>query len=263
MNPQTLVIKKVLAVVLPLLLIIVLAILLLSRGGEDIEYSPSSTNNRAGPIVIKARSNIDPDAGSLSISPSVPGDVQIIENYIVFWPLDGEGFTEGKSYTATFKDYQLKGGNKLNIPRIRFKVDRNTDYTALQREALSKFGRFEGALNPFLTKLPYTEPYKFRITYRINELRENEGKSNREILGDERNWREKKANYTVLIETLVVQGNDDSLQTYINDVTAARNAAMTWIKSQGVNPDKDILYAFIPTDEQLKSPGGEPEIELD
>lgn len=262
MNSRIILIKRLLLVVL-LLAVVGLAVLLIGSKSEGVEYSPSSSNNRAGPIVIKARSDIDPKAGSFSLDPAAPGDIQVVDNYIIFWPLSGEGFAEGSSYRATFKGYKLKGGSKLDVPNIRFKVDRNASYTALQQEAMSKYGSYMDTPNPFLAKLPYTKTYRYRVTYVINELRENEGKSTREILGDERNWREKKKNYTVLVETLVVQGNGDSLQTYLQDVAAARNEALAWIKSQGVDPDQDILYAFIPTDEQLRNPSSEPEIELE
>lgn len=223
---------------------------------NKFEYAPSRENSRAGPIVIKAKSEVDPNAGSYTIEPEARGHIQIIDKYIIFWPDQEEGFAEREQYTATLKDYRTLAGEPLKIPTLKFVIDRDAPYHELQKEVLAQYGDLESTANPFLVKLPHTEPYRYTVTYSINHARageENE-KSVLEELGNEQNWREKKNNYLVFIETHVFQGQQESLQDYHQEINLARAEALAWITSQGVDINKDINYQFIPDDDALAAP---------
>lgn len=225
--------------------------LVANTGQKNIEYSPESKTNKSGPIVIKAKSKISTNTGTYSIAPSVKGDLQVIDNYIIFWPADGDGYLEDTTYTAEFKNYKTDVGEELSIPLIRFKIDKEFTYSKLQLEVLEKYGRFEQEANPFLSKLPHTEPYRYHIYYDVVDVPDNKNKSTVELLGNEKNWREKRNNYTVFIETLVFQGRDDSSEVYRQEVQLARQEALDWIRQQGVDVEKDIYYVFSPSLDSL------------
>jgi hypothetical protein len=252
--------RKKIFVIVGLITGLLLAAFIVSRiGSGGLEYSPKGKNSKGGPIVIKATDSVDSAHGEFSIYPAVEGDLQIVDNFIIFWPQEGAGFEESVRYNASFKNYKMAGGTQIKDLEISFDIDRYTDYSELQKEVLSKYGRFEVAVNPFLSKLPYTEPYKFKVSFVINEHEGSEDMRIQELLGDEQNWREKKNNYTVIIETLVVQGNRQSYQSFVREVKKARAAALAWISQQGVDTKKDIVYQFVPNDRTLKNPEAEYE----
>ncbi|MCA9331788.1 hypothetical protein KC968_02500 [Candidatus Saccharibacteria bacterium] len=225
---------------------------------KQLQYSPKNNNTIAGPIVIKAREKINPKSGSYTITPSVNGNLQVVDNYVIFWPEQDGGFVLDRTYQAVFKDFKTESNKTLKPVNFNITVNKKTDYDKLQKEVLEKYGRFETSFNPFLEKLPYKKDYSFRISYAINEDPDQED-SHREsgivaLLGNKDNWKEKKDNYIVYIETLVIQTQNQSYASYVEDVKQARQEAKDWIAEQGVNVEKDINYAFMPDDKTLSNP---------
>lgn len=244
--------NKKLIIAFVVLLIVVVGLLIYMNSG--IQYTPKGVNNVAGPVVIKAKENIDTNSGRYDIDPSARGNLQIIDNYIIFWPEVDGGFAFDTEYTATFKEYKTSSGDTIDTISTTFRIGKKTDYSKLQEEVLEKYGVFERSLNPFLEKLPHTEEYRYTIRYIIDEDEDTVDASTYELLGDENNWRDKKDNYTVIIETLVTQGREDSYETYIQEVVNSRQEALNWISAQGVDIEKDIKYSFLPDDATLKDP---------
>lgn len=256
--------KKYIILITTTALAILLAIFMSSQSKDSIEYTPKGENNKAGPVVIKAPENINQNSGTYSIQPTAEGYLQTVDNFIIFWPKEGESFKENQRYTAVFSEYKTVSGETVETVETSFTINRGVDYTPLQKEVLEKYGRFEAEpTNPLLEKLPYTRPYRFKVSYIINDLDSNKGKDLREVLGTKTDWKTKKSNYTVVIETLVFQGQQDTLETYINEVHRARQEALEWITSLGVDVKNDIEYEFIPSDDRLTAPMiREEEIEL-
>lgn len=243
-------------------LIIALLLFNVLNDKDRLQYSPKGTNNMAGPMVIKAHEDIDSKSGTYSISPSVSGNLQVVDNYIIFWPEQDGGFVIDTRYRAIFKDYKTVSNEPIQPVNLEFTISRDADYDELQREVLSKYGHFEASFNPFLEKLPYKEDYRFRINYAINESLGHHHEDDDDedagiiaLLGDEDNWREKKDNYIVYIETLIFQSQGQSYESYVHEVKEARKDALEWIAEQGVNVKKDINYQFIPNDKTLQNPG--------
>lgn len=252
-------------VIIGILLLLTVIVLFLSfaQQNNQLEYSPNDSNNIAGPLVIKAKEPIHADSGSYAISPEVAGNLQVVDNYIIFWPEQDGGFVLDTAYRATFKDYRTVSNEPLDQVDMEFTISKDTDYSELQKEVLEKYGVFEASFNPFLEKLPHQEDYRFKISYAINEpLEHNHEESEEhneasivELLGDKDNWREKKDNYIVYIETLVFQSRNQDDASYLQDVQQARKDALKWIADQGVDVNKDINYEFIPDDATLQNPG--------
>lgn len=251
--------KNIFILVALILLVVVGAIIY--RSNRFITTSPGDKNNQAGPVVIKVKENISDSSGTYSVEPSINGHLQIVDNYIILWPDKEGGFYINESYVVKFRDYKTISGKSLGDIDFKFKVT-ETDYSGLQKEVLSKYGRFEVSFNPFLEKLPHKQDLSYRISYSINEHDDHtDFDPNKphdtnivELLGDDKNWKEKKDNYVVFIETLVIQSVNDSFETYLEDVRQSRKDALDWIRAQGVDPDKDIAYRFIPDDNTLLNP---------
>ena len=153
--------KRILAIVF---IVIAAAIGLFVYSNGQLKYSPKGTNNIAGPIVIKAKEKINPSSGAYTIDPSVEGNMQIIDNYIIFWPEEDGGFVFDTEYTARFSGYTTESGNNIKTVETTFKISKKADYSKLQKEVLTKYGVFEQSVNPFLEKLPHTEDYRYKIT---------------------------------------------------------------------------------------------------
>lgn len=250
-----------LGLVFSVFILIILFLFVKNSGG--IKTSPIKTNNIAGPIVIKSNSPIKKGSGSYKITPSAAGNLQIIDNYIVFWPDHDNSFLNDVEYNAEFKGFKTESGTDLGVFNFSFKVLKNNDYDKLQKEVLSKYGRLEDTGNPLLEKLPYKKDFSFRISYVLNK--QPEPKYNQDssgiidLLGTKDNWKEKKSNYIVQIETIVIQSRNQDNQSYIAEVKQARQDALKWITNQGVDPSKDINIIFIPSDEELTNTSIAPE----
>ncbi len=234
---------------------------------KQLQFSPKGSNTIAGPIVIKATENINPNSGTYNITPAAAGTLQIIDNYIIFWPEQDGGFVLENRYEAEFKDFKTESSKTIKTVNLDFVIDKTTDYDKLQKEVLEKYGRFETSFNPFLEKLPYKEDYKFKISYAINEDPDREDGHGESgivaLLGNKDNWKDKKDNYIVYIETLVIQSPGQEYASYVEDVKQARQDAKNWIAKQGVDIKKDINYSFIPDDKTLLNPGsGREEVPL-
>lgn len=242
--------------------ILILLFLFVKNSGV-IKKSPTKTNNIAGPIVIKSNSPVKKDSGSYKITPSAAGNLQIIDNYIIFWPDHDDSFLIDTDYKAEFKGYETESGKNLGVINLSFKILKNNDYDKLQKEVLSKYGRLEESGNPLLEKLPYKKDFSFRISYTLNKQPEpkynQESSGIIELLGTKDNWKEKKSNYIVHIETVVIQTRNQDNQSYIAEVKQARQDALKWIADQGVDPSKDINFDFNPSDENLKNLSTSPE----
>ncbi len=242
---------------------ILITLFLFVKNSRGIKISPIKNNNIAGPIVIKNNSPVNKGSGSYKITPSAAGNLQIIDNYIIFWPDHDDSFLVDTDYKAEFKGYETTSGKNLGTINLSFKVLKNNDYDKLQKEVLSKYGRLEESGNPLLEKLPYKKDFSYRISYVLNK--QPEPKYNQEssgiidLLGTKDNWKEKKSNYIVQIETIVIQTRNQDNQSYIVEVKQARQDALKWIADQGVDPSKDINFIFIPSDEELTNTSVVPE----
>lgn len=256
--------KKLVLIIVTVVVFAVIVILYNALfASKQLQVSPGGENNVAGPIVIKANEKINPDSGTFNITPLISGNLQIVDNFIIYWPEQDGGFIKGARYIATFSDFKTESNKPLKTVDLDFEISESTDYDKLQKEVLDKYGVFETSFNPFLEKLPYKVDYKYKISYVINDDIKSSRDKNRSgivaLLGDKDNWREKRDNYTVFIETLLFQSPGQSLDSYINDVKRVRKEALDWIKDQGVDIDKDINYEFIPNDKTLQNPGSTSE----
>lgn len=242
---------------------VLIVLFLIIQGAGGIKTSPIKTNNIAGPIVIKSNSPVKKGRGSYNITPLAAGNLQIIDNYIIFWPDHDDSFVVDTNYKAEFKGYETESGKNLGTVSLNFKILKNSDYDKLQKEVLSRYGRLEEPGNPLLSKLPYKKDFSFRVSYVLNK--QPQPKYNQEssgiidLLGTKDNWKEKKSNYIVQIETIVLQSRNQDYQSYVNEVKQARQDALKWITDQGVDTSKDINYIFIPSDEELSNTSIAPE----
>jgi len=186
-----------------------------------INHSPSEKNSPDGPIVIQAIEPVDPSRGTLTITPEASGETQVIDEYIIFWPHQ-EGFVDGTGYTVKFDNYRTTSGKEFGAMTTKFASDNSTEHTALQTEVLGLYGRTN---NPFLDGLPFTEPYLFRISLLDNR-------------------QTAKPPYGLFVETLVIQGRSETIESFNANTLKAKEAATKWIKSQGVNPETDATIVY-------------------
>ena len=68
-----------------------------------VASAPSETSNRSAPVVLQAIAPVNPESGSFSIEPETAGQVQIVEEYIIFWPDEGSLLEDGATYSAKFE----------------------------------------------------------------------------------------------------------------------------------------------------------------
>lgn len=197
------------------------------------EYSPTKINNKAGPIVIKFKQPVNPNEGEYTIEPKVNNKLQIIDNYIIIWPEEGLGFDNEKTYSASFHKFRTVSGKDIPNIKIKFTVNKDWGYSKLQEYVLSKYGHFESSDDSFINKLPYQKDFEFKISASI----------------DYNNTKY----YTILIETLVMPGKNNTQDEYIKEVKDARNKALGWIQQQGVDIKKNSIL-FSPNDETLYNP---------
>lgn len=194
-----------------------------------VASAPSGVSNRSAPIVLQAIAPVDPTSGTFTISPDTPGETQIVEQYVIFWPDEGSLLRSGARYQATFADYQTIDGKAIETLVLEFPVQRGVDYYPLQQEVIRNYKHIDGARNdPLLDALPHSEPFLFRVS----------------LLG------ETADEVTVLIETLTIQGRDETDESYSEQVFLARQEALGWLASYGEErtDGKTLTIVYAPTD---------------
>jgi len=93
--------------------------------------------------------------------------------------------------------------------------------------------------HPLLSQLPYDE-IAFRIEYLIDE----------KAYGNERDWRNEKDNYAVVIKTFALSSGV-SQKEYREKTLKLREAAKNWIAESDVDPVNDINIIYRPSDNEL------------
>ncbi len=210
------------------------------------DFYPSNMNNSGGPIVIKAKELVaDAQGAKIEITPKASGETQVIDEYIIFWPRAEDGFKDGTEYTAIIEGYKTTSGKSIGVITLKFKIDNTITYAPLQTEVQKRYARPEGLFNdPILSKVLHTEPFVFRTTL-LSE----------ESAGD--------SPHVILLETLVVQGRDETIESFNANKEAAKQSALAWIRSQGIDPDKDIQIVYpsdaeAPADDSFTGDGENP-----
>lgn len=248
---------------LVILVFISIILLFVSTNKNKLQVSPKKSNNIAGPIVIKNNEPLKQGSGVYEITPAAAGNLQIIDNYIVFWPDHDNSFGFDTSYKAVFKDFKTNSDKVLKNISLDFKISKNSNYDKLQKEVLTKYGRLENTGNPLLKLLPYQKDFSYRISYTLNKQPEPKYNQTESgiiaLLGTTNDWREKKENYTIHIETLVTQTRNQEYQAFLQDIKQARQDALKWISEQGIDTTKDIIYDFTPSDKELANTSIAPE----
>ena len=241
MTSNSLRIKTIIGTFVGLVLSAIIIILVTSNSGSrtnspDLEYAPNSKTNNAGPVVLKYRQNIDQSKGSLVISPTPQGEIQIIDEYVIFWPQRGLGFTNETEYSVTSSGFMYLDGTLLPSETFTFYVDPNEVYHPLQLDVFQKYDEAEENTAPFLGLLPYEKQYEYRISYSPADIEDRDELT--------------PYNSLFVIEILVYQSRFDTIEDHIANVQNARQDALEWIRSNDIDPD-DIEYVFSPTDRQL------------
>lgn len=93
--------------------------------------------------------------------------------------------------------------------------------------------------NPLLSQLPY-DAIAYKVTYVSDDQKFGTAS------GD---WKAEKNNYEVTVTTFALK--DGTNDAFIAKHKALREDAKNWIRSLGVDPDKDIRLKYSPTDEEL------------
>lgn len=239
-------------VVIAILALVLFAIVLTSPSSKPpsddnpliVATSPGEINKNDGPVVIKTTEPMDNSKGRVVIKPFIDGEIKIIDDYIIFWPSQEGDFADGKGYTATFSDFKTVSGVDMKSTRLSFKTDDSAEYTELQKEVLSRYGRPNKS---FLGKLPYVEPYSFNVS----------------LLGEDES---PDPPYYLLVRTLAIQGRNETAESYDANTQEARKAAIAWLESQGVKPGTDAFVTFHPDveeDDEYTGDGGVPTTETE
>lgn len=95
--------------------------------------------------------------------------------------------------------------------------------------------------NPLLRLLPYSSSSS--IVDEAYFLIEYKSRGN---TGNSLDWKSKKNNYCVIINTNAADFYEEGTDNYIQLTKALRERAIVWIKKQGVDPSLDINYTFKP-----------------
>lgn len=191
------------------------------------DYYPTDINNTGGPVVIKTIEAVDQtETGRIVVTPDAKGEIQVSDEYIIFWPSPPNGFMHDTSYEVTISGYRTISDKEIGTITLRFVIDESIGYSPLQTEVQRRYERPEGLLNdPILTKILHTEPYSFRISL------VDEGKFG-------------VTPHVILIETLVLQGRNESIESFEANSAAAKEAALTFIREQGVDTENDITIVY-------------------
>lgn len=151
---------------------------------------------------------------------------------------------DGTKFTVTISNLKSEKGETLSKV-LEYKV-KFVPFNELPKEERSRQVSVVGTpqdRNPLLSKLPYDAiSYRVKYTYDAQKF------------GTAPDWKAEKDNYEVQVETFALK--DGTTEAYIAKHKALREDAKNWIRSLGVDPDKDIRLTFVPTDETLTSGQG-------
>ncbi len=213
--------KKLITIIAVLLAFILVTIFLFSifRDDNGIKFSPHKTTNSAGPIV----------------EPKALGRTEIVDNFVIFWPKYGDGFFNDNKYDVYANGYKSTEGEVFEPIKFSFTVTPQKEYEKLQLFVLEKYIDLEGYTDKFLSSLPQKKNYSYNITYRLRESSPENPTA---------------YDVDIYVESLVIQGQNESLEEYKNSVRKSRNEAENWIKSKGVELEKANIY-YYPSDEDL------------
>jgi hypothetical protein len=183
----------------------------------------------------------------LSISPTKYLSYRI-DNNKIFITLP-EPYKNGEKVTLKIKNIVSVSGSVINESTINYDV-KYVKFNSLNKEQQKiqiEQSVITESSNPFLAKLPYgstddinNKPY-FLIGYKAKG-----------DVGNDTNWKTKKNNYCVVINTNAQNFYEEGTENFIGLTKLWRNNALEWIKSQGVIPGQDINYTFEPAS---NSPG--------